>query len=325
MGGGPIGPAPGSVSEVTTVTNGANAEYREPTNVVVVTKSGTNTFHGSAFWDWNGSDLNARNFFFSTVPFNNFDDFSGNAGGPIKKNKLFFFADYEALRSRGQSVLTANVPVPGWRSGDFSGLSKAIVNPFTGQPFPDNRIPASLISPVSQNAQSFFFPSPNYGSAGLQSGNWRDLLPSTSSSDTGDGRIDYKISDRDSVFGRFTYHANTSVGVNGGSLPAAVYDVTRPTTSAFLSWTHIVSPNLLNEFRWGVSRNNEVEGPALIGSDILKQIGLQGVNAPAGLPGQPIINITSISNTNAHSGPVHNLDTNFQVVNNLTGREDRTF
>jgi hypothetical protein len=325
VGGGPIGPAPGSISEVTTVTNGATAEYQEPTNVVVVTKSGSNTFHGTAVWDWNGSDLNARNFFSSTVPFNNFNDFSGNVGGPIKKNKLFFFANYEALRSRGQSVLTANVPLPGWRNGNFSDLSKSIVNPFTGQPFPGNQIPASLISSVSQKAQSFFFPTPNFGPAGLQSGNWRDLLPSTSSSDTGDGRIDYKISDRDSVFGRFTYHANTSIGVNGGSLPAAVYDVTRPTTSAFLSWTHIFSPNLLNEFRTGVSRNNEVEGPALIGSDVLNQIGLQGVNAPTGLPGQPIINITGISNTNAHSGPVHNLDTNFQVVNNVSWTKGQHF
>jgi len=324
VGGGPIGPAPGSIDEVTTVMNGANAEYQEPTNVVIVTKSGGNQFHGGAAWDWNGSDLNARNFFSSSVPFNNFNDFTANVGGPIKKNKLFFFANYEALRSRGDSVLNANVPLAAWRTGNFSGLPP-ITNPFTGQAFANNQIPSNLISPVALNAQNFFFPAPNFGPATLQSGNWRDLLPSTSDSDTGDGRIDYNISNRDRAYGRFTYHANTSVGINGGSLPAAQYDVTRPTTSAFLSWTHTFSPTLLNEFRTGISRNNELEGPALVGSNVLSQIGLEGVNAPAGLPGQPVINITGISNTDAHSGPVHNLDTNFQWVDNVSWTKGRHF
>lgn len=324
VGGGPIGPAPGSIDEVTTVTNGANAEYQEPTNVVIVTKSGGNHFHGTAIWDWNGSDLNARNFFSSSVPFNNFNDFTANIGGPIRKNKLFFFANYEALRSRGQSVLNANVPLAAWRTGDFSGLPP-IMNPFTGQAFPGNQIPSNLINPVALNVQNFFFPAPNFGPPTLQSGNWRDLLPSTSRSDTGDGRIDYNISDRDRAYGRFTYHANTSFSVNGGSLPSAEYDVERPTTSAFLSWTHTFNPTLLNEFRTGVSRNNEVEGPALIGSNVISQIGLQGVNPPSGVPGQPIFNITGLSNTDAHSGPVHNLDTNYQWVDNLSWTKGRHF
>ena len=318
VGGGPIGPAPGSISEVTIVTTDAGAEYQEPTNVVVVTKSGTNSFHGTAFWNWNGSDLNARNFFSSTVPFNNFNDYSANVGGPIKKNKLFFFANYEGLRSRGQSVLNANVPLAPWRTGNFSGLSQTLMNPYTNQPFPGNQIPASMISAVSQNSQNFFFPTPNFGPPTLQSGNWRSLIPSTSSSDTGDGRIDYNVSEKDRMFGRYTYHANNSLSVNGGSLPAATYIVIRPTTSAFYSWTHVFNANLLNEFRTGVSRNNEVEGPTLIGSQVISQIGLQGVNPPVGLPGQPIFNITGISNTDAHSGPVHNLDTNFQWVDNLS-------
>jgi hypothetical protein len=328
VGGGPIGPAPGSISEVTTVTNAANAEYQEPANVVVVTKSGTNSMHGMAMWDWNGSALNARNFFSSTVPFNNFNDFTGNLGGPIKKNKLFYFANVEGLRSRGDSVISASVPPAPWHNGDFSGVSQTLTNPFTGQPFPGNQIPSGLINPVALKAQNFFFPLPNFGPPTLLSGNFRELVPSTSSSTTGDGRIDYNISDKDRVFGRVTYHANYSVSVNGGSggaLPTAQYDVNRPTTSAFLSWTHVFSPTLLNEFRTGVSRNNEVEGPALIGSDVLSQIGLQGVNAPTGLPGEPIINITGLTNTDAHSGPVHNLDTNYQWVDNLSWTKGNHF
>lgn len=318
VGGGPIGPAPQSVGEVTAITTDATAEYQTPTNVVVVSKSGGNDIHGMAMWDWNGSALNARNFFSSTVPFNNFNDFTANVGGPIKKNRLFYFANVEALRSRGQNVLAANVPLPGWRTGNFSDLSTTLTNPFTNQPFPGNQIPSSLISPVALKSQNFFFPTPNFGPAGLQSGNWRSLFPSTSSNNTGDGRLDYNISEKDRAFGRFTYHANSSLSINGGSLPAASYFVNRPTVSAFLSWTHVFGPTLLNEFRTGVSRNNEVEGPTLIGSQVISQIGLQGIDAPPGLPGVPVFNITGISNTNAHSGPVHNLDTNYQWVDDLS-------
>lgn len=115
-----------------------------------------------------------------------------------------------------------------------------------------------------------------------------------------------------------TYHANNSDSVNGGSLPAAIYLVNRPTTSAFLSFTHVFSATVVNEFRTGISRNNEVEGPALIGANVVQAIGLQGVNPPAGLPGQPIINVTGLSNTDAHSGFTHNLDTNFQWVDNVS-------
>lgn len=321
VGGGPIGPAPESVAEVTTVTNGANAEYQEPTNVIIVTKSGGNSFHGLAGYDWNGSDLNARNFFATSVPFNNFDDYNAQIGGPIRKNKLFFFANYEALRSRGQSVLTANVPLANWRTGNFSGFPQ-ITNPFTGQPFAGNLVPANLINSVSVNTQNFFFPAPNFGPPTLQSGNWRSLYPSLSRSDTGDGRIDYNLSDRDRVFGRLTYHANNSDSINGGSgtgvLPAAHYLVNRPTQSEFISFTHVFSATLVNEFRVGVSRNNEVEGPADDGAQVVQQIGLQGISPPAGLPGNPIINITGLSNTDAHSGFTHNLDTNFQWVDNVS-------
>ena len=158
VGGGPIGPAPGAVAEVTTVTNGANAEYQEPANVIIVTKSGTNSFHGLASYTWNGSDLNARNFFSSSVPFANFNDFTGNVGGPIRRNKLFFFGNYEALRSRSQSVLNANVPLAAWRTGDFSGLSTAIMNPLTGQPFPAMGCPPASSARSLKPARVFSFP-----------------------------------------------------------------------------------------------------------------------------------------------------------------------
>ena len=102
------------------------------------------------------------------MPFGVYNDFAASIGGPIRKNKTFFFADYEGSRNHAAAVVADNTPLAAWRTGDFSGLlasGKIVKNPFTGQPFPNNQIPSSLINPVSQNLQNFFYPQPNCGSA----------------------------------------------------------------------------------------------------------------------------------------------------------------
>ena len=101
----------------------------------MVSKSGTNAFHGSVFEDYNGNDLNARNFFSSSGSFRVYNDFGASLGGPIIKNKTFFFADYEGSRESTAVINTLNVPLAAWQSGNFSGLSTVIKNPYTGVSF----------------------------------------------------------------------------------------------------------------------------------------------------------------------------------------------
>ena len=126
---------------ITSLVN-SPAEFKSATTITTVSKSGTNLFHGSLYYDYNGSRLNARNFFAATVPFGVYNDFAGSIGGPIKKNKTFFFADYEGSRNHSAAVVKDNTPLAAWRTGDFSSLlasGKIVKNPFTGQPFPNNR------------------------------------------------------------------------------------------------------------------------------------------------------------------------------------------
>jgi hypothetical protein len=84
-----------SIAEISYILANAPAEFKSPVNFTTVTKSGTNQLHGSAYYDFNGSALNARNFFSNTVPFRVYNNYAVSAGGPIRKNKTFFFGDFE--------------------------------------------------------------------------------------------------------------------------------------------------------------------------------------------------------------------------------------
>src|SRR5205085_1249350 len=151
----------------------APAEFGAAGNVQVISKSGTNEFHGGGFWDYNGSRLNARNFFAPAVPFRVYHNFASSLGGPIKKNKLFFFIDYEGSRESAKVTLTETVPLPSWKVGNFStGVARQLIDPTTGQGFPGNIIPPARISKVSQNIQAYGYPDPNIGAAGALASNW---------------------------------------------------------------------------------------------------------------------------------------------------------
>ena len=143
QGTGPVQPSLESVEAITLVRAIAPAEFATAANLGVVTKGGTNEFHGGAFWDYNGNRLNARGFFASTVPFRVYHDFGANLTGPVIHNKVFFSVSYEGSRESAKTVLTEDVPLPGFKTGDFSALRTTLTNPFTGQPFPGNQIPAA--------------------------------------------------------------------------------------------------------------------------------------------------------------------------------------
>ncbi len=158
-------PNPDAVQEFNLQASNFTAEYGNAAGGIVniVTRSGTNEIHGSLFEFLRNGKLNARNFFAPAQDTLKRNQFGGSAGGPIVRNKLFYFGTYQGTRVASQAAgRVAFVPTEAERRGDFSSITRQLVDPVTRQPFPGNQIPASRISPVA----NFFLksiPLPNRG------------------------------------------------------------------------------------------------------------------------------------------------------------------
>ena len=292
----PVQPSFEGIQEVNVVTANPPAEFAVAANYTVVTKSGTNDFHGTGFYNYNGNRLNARNFFDATTPFRVYNSFGASAGGPIRKNKVFIFGDYEGSREAARRQLIADVPLPAWRSGNFSGLNTPIIDPLTGRAFSGNVIPDNRISPVAQRIQETVFPNPNFGPPGLQSGNFRQQYVGTTGFtrfDMFDIRADYNVSTRDTIFGRVSWRR---MPLEGTALSPTIghYPQRRYGHSATFSWTHTFSPALVNEFRTGITYHRNSYFLDVIGSDLVKQFGIQGVST-TGIHDAPIFRIDPVT------------------------------
>lgn len=212
----------------------------------LVTKSGTNEYHGSA-WEFVRNDIfDARNFFAAEkLPLRR-NQFGASVGGPILQNKLFFFGDYEGLRLRQSTPSLGRVPDPQTLQGNFGGLAP-VIDPQTGAPFPGNVIPESRISRFAQNYRQFI-PAPN--AAGEQN---RSIATRLLQDDNKyNGRIDYAFSSNDMLFGRYT-HVNSEV-TNEAFAPLGGTQSPLRARNAVVGWTHIFGPRVLNDFRVGLNR-----------------------------------------------------------------------
>ena len=292
----PVQPSFEMIQEVNVVTANPPAEFAVAANYTVVTKSGTNELHGSAFYTYNGNALNARDFFAATRPFRVYNSFGASAGGPIKKNKAFFFADYEGSRESTTRTMINDEPLPAWRNGDFSGLGFDIIDPTTGHPFPGGVIPPNRISDVSKAVQDIAIPLPNYGPPSLEAGNFRQNFKGTTGFtifDMFDIRGDYNLSARDAIFGRVSWRRmpleGTWLSPTIGHEPQRRYG-----HSATASWTHTFSPALLNEFRTGVTYHRNSYLLDVIGSDLIQKMGIKGVNTK-GIHDAPIFRIDPVT------------------------------
>src|SRR3984885_2176514 len=164
-----IQPPIDSIAEFRILTHTANAEFghNSGSTTNIITRSGSNTFHGAA-WDFLRNDaMDAKSFFAQETEPLKRNQFGGVFGGPVKKDKTFFFVYYEGLRNRQGEPSSATVPTAGERTGDFSGIcpegftagicnnpQNQLINEFSGQPFPNNQIP--FINPISQNLLPYF-------------------------------------------------------------------------------------------------------------------------------------------------------------------------
>jgi hypothetical protein len=272
------------IQEFKVLTYTYSAEYGEragPT-VLVTTKSGSNQFHGSLFEFFRNTALDASTPFVNATPKFNLNQFGGSFGGPIQKDKTFFFADYQAKMQRKGVPFTGVVPSLAMRTpnanGDFDfsldpfGLTRGVphpeydnqvefpnlVNPFTSAPFPGNIIPGAMVNSVGL-AVLGLYPAPNANNPSLDYN--YTLVPDRKLNEgTWDIRLDHNFSSKDSIFGRFSYDQATNFvpGGSPGFAEATAFGSTQYINNhgrnATISETHIVSPNTINQFNTGFSR-----------------------------------------------------------------------
>ncbi len=296
-------PSVDAIQEFNMITNNAPAEFGNFMGAIVstTTKSGTNQLHGSAFEFFRNNVLNANDWAnnFNGAPRSaiRWNNFGGTLGGPIFKDKLFFFIDYQGERDdTPTSVATTTVYTAAERQGDFSQLltlAKPIqlYNPFSVSaagartPFAGNIIPASLFSPAaSKILTSQYYPEPTNGNL---INNYLFGTNSFINGDQGDVKIDYNISDKDRFFGRFSESRIDNPGIQAMPLYYNSYN-TSPTHTGVIDWTRTVSPSLVNEARFGVNYVYLSNGAA-IGSDSPSNFA-----ATVGIPGVPSAFLPSV-------------------------------
>jgi Carboxypeptidase regulatory-like domain/TonB dependent receptor/TonB-dependent Receptor Plug Domain len=273
-------PSPDAIQQFKVETNNYSAEYDHAAGAVinVTLKSGTNQFHGS-IWEYNRNTVfNAVGFFKplnGTLPFNQ-NQFGAAAGGPIVKNKLFVFGDYEGFRRVYHPLQFATVPTVAMDKGDFSAYGLPITNPFTGAVATNGIIPSSQFSPIGGALTSL--PAPNL--PGL-SNNYESAPSDTIYNDKGDIRSDYYITPKLTAFGRYS-QLNTRIfsppnipGPAGGNANGNVYVQTYEGVGG-LTWT--VSPTSILEFRLGGNYSHNGKLPSTVGQP----------TAGFTIPGQPL-------------------------------------
>ncbi len=298
-------PSPDFTQEFKVEQSGASAAYGDGGAFVsVVTRSGTNQFHGALYEYLRNNDFDARNYFDQGAPppFHQ-NQFGASLGGPIKKNKMFFFGNYEGFRQISPLNVFANVPSAAQRAGNFSADSKQLVNPLNivngvYQPFPGNQIPSSLFNATAQKILAYY-PEPNGSYASNQ--NYHYLAVTTDNWDQENVRWDYTISNNDSVFARFT-NQNQTTSVTDITPSREIIYPSNPKNLA-IGWTHSFSPVLINNVRYGWSHTAVGEQRA-DGYDQTKSnpLGLIGEVDQPGSYGPPSFSVTNYANPGSTEG-----------------------
>jgi hypothetical protein len=335
-------PSVDAVQEFKVKTNNFSAEFGHAAGAVVnaTIKSGSNQFHGTAFEFLRNNDLDANNFFTNAAgkpraPYHQ-NQFGGAAGGPIRRNKTFFFADYQGTRqttSAGSSI--TDVPPAALRGGDFSSVTTPIYDPgarrigptglVIGDPFPGNIIPQNRLN-ASSVAIAGLVPLPNFGTPGALARNFFYQPAQFSNTDQGDVRVDETISSKNTLYGRYSIGDNSQPAV--GSFPGFIGGGTSSinnATQAVLSDIHILTPALVNEFRFGYVRHNgSIFGSGQNGVGFAQQHNVAMFPAPQlGFPSLSFIYSGQQSGSAEFSGwgggdPNLNIENRFQWSDNLS-------
>jgi hypothetical protein len=277
-----------------------NAEFATTGDVTVTTKSGGNLFHGSAFEYLQNRALDATTYGASQKQAKVWNTFGGSLSGPIVipklyngRDKTFFFIDTEENRRPGSQLVIDNVPTATMIGGNLNGLpGPPVIDPYTNAPYPNNTIPPcsspaqfDCLNSVPQKLFSKYIPLPNYNS-GSTTGNYRTQLPLANQTNGYDIRIDQYIGTKNQLFGRWTWknlpqQSLTNSGFGGQAQTAQLLP---PTTNneydknLVISDSYTITPNIVNEFRFGWSRLDVASTFPYQGAQVDNYLGLTGLD-----------------------------------------------
>jgi hypothetical protein len=258
-----------------------NAEFSQIGDVTVTTKGGGNRFHGSLFEYAQNSALDAKIYGFDTKAPKKFNTFGGSFSGPVSipnaysgKDRTFFFVDYEANRRRTSAPLQFLVPTASQRAGNLSSLtSDPVIDPSTGLAFAGNVIPINRISQTARALLANYYPLPN--NTGNTNANLYLLTPTPSNTNGYDMRIDQILNSKQSIYGRWSWK-NIDATAQNGLLPSE--QIAEHNRNLLISYNYTVNSNLLNEFRFGMSRFSSQVAFPILGASALQQLNIAGLD-----------------------------------------------
>jgi hypothetical protein len=317
-------PPPDAIQEFKILTHSYDAEYgRNAGSVVnVVTKSGTNDWHGGA-WEFNRDDrLQSKNFFATAKPALKQNQFGGAIGGPLVRNRLFMFSYFEGFQNKQGVTDTRTVLSAAQRSGDFSG-GVVIRDPLTGQPFPGNVIPPGRINDISRRILDQYIPLPNSTlNRSVRSPNVEDRRQQFGT------RLDYQLNEKHTLLGRYMIGHTRNVNPLGGSNFSPAGNTSIATLQdAMGSDTWMLKPTMINVAR--ASMNRISAKPTVTSGLNLRDLGFNMTPSNPTAAGLPFITVTGFFTTGDAQQPFATRVNNvFGITDDLTwvaGRHSMKF
>ena len=261
-----------TISEFRVETSSFSAENgRQPIQMIMATKAGTNELHG-ALWEFlRNENLDARNTFATRIPKLTQNQFGGTVGGPIVRNRTFFFFSTEQNRQRREQIYNRATIHPDMLRGDFSSVSSAITNPYSGESFANNMIPMSEVSPASE----FFFhfiPLPTH--AGNR---YRIVAPRPDDSWEYISRIDHQVNDSHRIYGRWIVTNNVNNAL--GTRPDIYRQTDTRQNNLGVNYAYTINPTTLLNMNWGYTRSLANFTNPWVGAEVgnlTEQAGIRG-------------------------------------------------
>jgi hypothetical protein len=323
-------PIADAVTEIQVQTGSTSAEYGSylGVHINVVTKSGSNSLHGTVFHFIQDDALDSRGYFENLdLPANPRErkQFGGQMDGPVVipglydgHNRTFFMGAYEGVRAEAISSPLASVPTALMRQGNFSEFTGQIRNPFTGQPFAGNIIPPALISPTALRLLEYY---PEANRAGVSS-NFQGPAPATDDVDQLLARVDQNLGNKARLNVRYNWHESFVANTGNTALPTQVVSQPRVNKNWLFSYTHTLKSSLHNDFRIGYHRIDfDTLNPAAVSGpeDAGASLGIPGFDGDVRYsnPGLPSINISNFAGLGVGGSNWYQFDTTFQVSNVL--------